>query len=137
MNTSDILFEGLARLFLDGKEALKLYNRVDGKREYFIGSSSTNLVIKDHRAKTKSTSEVALPSPSNNSEFYQPAWTQVRYSEEDEALEIHLYDGEAKDDLPVLWFGILENNLMPGYKVEWEVFKVLEPQGTAFVALIP
>jgi len=140
MNDYHLIFEGSLRLSLEGNSALLPINQDHRSINSFcIGSENTNIVVRDHRSKfiddqltfnEKATAHFLEA-------FQKTAWAEVRYRDDDENMEIDLYDSDEDGELPILWLGVLENNFMPGYKVEWEVFKALSEDRTAFAALIP
>ncbi len=140
MNNYQLIFEGDLRLSLEGNNALLPVDQEHHKVTSFcIGSEDTSIVIRDHRSKSIIVQTPFLKNTTENfSEiFQQPAWAKVRYHRTDENMEIDLFDSKADGELPILWLGVLENNYMSGYKVDWEIFKSLSKDRTAFVALIP
>ena len=137
-----VLFEGTARVYLQGRNALLPLTSTENNDQiqYFIGNESTNLVIRDHRNSTIQEAYEAIRLRNQNGFaklFNQYAIIKINYDENNNHMEIDLLE-EAPPLIngPVLWMGILENNVMPGYDVEWEVFKPIDENNTAFIAFI-
>jgi hypothetical protein len=140
----EIIYQGSARVYLQGKNALTPISPdmpSNGHISYYVGDTNTNLVIFDHRPEIIAEARQILQTQYQNGfakHFNQYAKAEVRYDEDTEQMKIDLYSIETQPvKCPVLWMGILENNLMQGYEVEWEVFKPIDENNTAFVALIP
>ena len=140
MTEYQLIFEGNLRLFIEGNNALLPFKQnSQDEKGFYIGSENTNLIIRDHRS---GLMDEQIPFHETDIShfiraFQQPAWAEVKYCENDENMEIELFESNVDGELPILWFGVLEDNIMPGYKVEWEVFKALTEDRTAFAALIP
>ncbi len=138
------LFEGPVRVYLQGQNALclKVPSLLDQGVLYHIGQENTELSIHDFRSQpVKSAKEAIIKQYQNGfaSTFNQHAWAQIRYDHSTEKIEIDLRDlhEPSNSEYPLLWLGILEDNIMPDYDVEWEVFKPLDSGQTAFVSLLP
>ena len=142
MSNYSVLFEGSVRIYLQGNNALQVIPATNLAEEmhYYIGNESTQFLIHDFRKKTVKEAQEAIQRQYQNGfakSFNQTAWAIVKYDELNEGIDIEIRDNlNASTKKTILWMGILENNLMPGYEVAWEVFKSLDAQNTAFVALI-
>jgi hypothetical protein len=141
---SDLIFEGNVQVYLQGRNALMPISpeaSPSGHITYYIGNKSTNLVLSDHRPETVAEARQILQTRYQNGfakHFNQHAKAEIRYDEDTQRIEIDLHTVPTEpEECPVLWLGTLEDNLMPGYQVEWEIFRELGPTQTAFVALIP
>ena len=139
-----IIYQGTVRVYLQGKNALmpiSLEASTNGNISYYIGNKSTDLVLSDHRPETVAEARQILRTSYQNGfakHFNQHAQAEIRYDESTERIKIDLHSISAEpEECPVLWMGTLEDNMMPGYQVEWEIFRELGPTETAFVALIP
>jgi hypothetical protein len=141
VNEKQLIFDGNVSLYLYGNGALKPIGAIANNiSSYYIGGVQSNLIIHDHRPEVVSAAQLVLGGhvEINFADvFNQDARAEIRYQVESDAMEIDLYEGSSGVQLPILWIGVLDNNRMPAYKVEWEVFKALEPNRTAFAALVP
>lgn len=145
MNNFQNLYSGMANVYLQGQNALcPIEESIQLSKEirYCIGDSATSLFITDLRITPVLEASEALRLGYQNGfskTFNQQAWVEVSYEPSSEKVEIELHDPimdeTGQKELPLLWMGVLEGNIMPAYEVEWEVFKSL-PGGTAFVSLI-
>ena len=138
---TSIIYKGLAQIYLQGKNALQvLSTHIGNEMHYVLGNEQTNLIVHDFRQSTtgEALSEIWQCFPNEFAhQFNQNAFIEVSYTASSNCLEIDLYDTDnSSEDLPLLWMGILEDNLMPGYRVKWEIFKPIDSCNTAFVAFI-
>jgi hypothetical protein len=138
-----VIYKGNVRVYLQGKNALAPISTEPRSNEsisYHIGDINTNFVLCDHRPETVAEAHQILQTHYQNGfakHFNQNAKAEIRYDEASKHMRIDLHSIETRPDkCPVLWMGILEDNTMPGYEVQWEVFKPLNATQTAFVALI-
>lgn len=141
---NSLLFEGPVRVYLQGQNALlpKGSGLLDQGMLYCIGQENTELSVHDFRSQPVKSAKEAISKQYQNgfaTEFNQRAWAQIHYDQPREKIEIELRDLDETNnsEFPLLWFGVLEDNLMPDYDVEWEVFKPLDSGQTAFVSLLP
>jgi hypothetical protein len=137
--TSSLVFEGDVQVHLYGQNALiPMYLR-DQVLASIIGIEGSGLIVNDHRYETN---EAVRTSSSNCypdgflKAFNRPAWAEIYYNPDTHGLEIDLYESSTEIHMPILWMGILENNLMPAYEVEWEILKTIDESNTAFCALV-
>jgi hypothetical protein len=142
MMTGKYIFQGNVRVYLEGQNALCPTVTTDQEMHYHIGQENTELIIRDYRAKPILAAQKAISTQYQNgfsNTFNEQAWAEICYEQADEKLEIVLRDPDKKTDArsPLLWLGVLEDNIMPDYDVEWEVFKSLDNGQTAFVSLLP
>jgi len=143
MEDSPILFEGDARVYLQGQNALFpiLSDNYTQQITYYIGDNSSHLVLRDHRPATITEAVQAIQTKHQNGfakHFNQPAHVVVRLDEDSGKMEIDIHERKNAEKIPpTIWMGILENNIMPGYEVLWEVFRAVDSTRTAFVALVP
>ena len=143
MDNNSILFEGNARVYLQGKNALQVIPQTGLSQgiRYCIGDPSSQFFIHDFRTKSVIQAWEAIHRGYQNGfakSFNQVSWVKILYDQSNKEIEIEIRDKvDRPSQVPVLWMGILENHLMQGYEVEWEMFKYLDSQNTAFVALIP
>jgi hypothetical protein len=138
-----IIYQGNVRVYLQGRNALTLIlpeTPSSGYISYYIGDTNTNFVLCDHRPETVAEARQVLQTQYQNGfakHFNQYAKAEIRYDEDVRHMKIDLHTIETQPEkCPVLWMGILENNLMPGFQVEWEIFKPIDESNTAFVAFI-
>lgn len=138
-----ILYKGNVRVYLQGKNALMPITpeaSIHRYISYYIGDSYTNLIICDHRPKTVAEARQILQTKHQNGfakHFNQVAKAEIRFDKVTKCMTIDLRNPETPSpEYPVLWMGILEDNIMPSYEVQWEIFKSLNANQTAFVALI-
>jgi len=141
MENQQILFQGTARIYLQGKNALYPFEIINcsNAMHYYIGQESTEFIVHDYRKEPVITAKNVLKTQYQNGFagiFNQPAWVEIRYDQPVKKVEIELHDTQENISSSLLWLGILEDNIMPSYKVEWEVFKPLDTGKTAFVSLI-
>ena len=142
MPTQNSIFQGNVRVYLQGKNALCPIIANGQEVHYHIGQKSTDLIIYDHRKEPIIAAQEAISTHYQNgfsNTFNQQAWADIFYEQTNEKLEIVLRDPHERIDprSPILWLGVLEDNIMPDYEVEWEVFKPLDSGQTAFVSLLP
>jgi len=143
MNNLQILYKGAADIYLQGQNALfPVIDTTNKSQEirYYIGDASTEFSIRDFRKKPVVEANEAIRLSYQNGfakTFNQQAWVEIRYEPSSEKIEIELSDLSelSKDKLPLLWMGVLDDNTMPAYEVDWEVFKPLAGS-TAFVSFI-
>ena len=138
MNKGEILFQGNANVYLQGKNALLPENSNEGNlMTYFIASSSSTIHIEDRRKKSNETARRILDGQNGlkfTDYFNKPAWINVRRIEE--GINIEMHECREEGDLPTLWMGVIYDNKMPIYPIEWEILKPLGDRKTAFAALI-
>lgn len=135
------VYKGLSQIYLQGNNALQVAStQIGNEMHYYIGNERTNLLVHDFRRKTtgEALSIIWQEMPENFSHhFNQRAFVEIYYNAVLKGVEINLYDTDSSSgNIPLLWMGVLENNLMPCYKVEWEIFKPIDVYNTAFVAFI-
>ena len=137
--TTNIIFEGDVQVHLYGKNALIPIYLHDELLASVIGVEESKLLVNDHRYEPiqtiRSSSSNCYPNDFLKA-FNQPAQAEIRYDPEKDSLEIDLYETSTETDMPILWMGVLENNLMPSYEVEWEILKPVDENNTAFCALV-
>jgi len=143
MEDMQVLYRGIANIYLQGHNALcPIEETINNSHEirYCIGDASTEFFIKDLRKELVLEANEAIRLSRQNGftrDFNQQAWVEVRYEPSQEKVEIELRDPVkiSQEKMPLLWLGVLENNLMPAYEVDWEIFKPLAGS-TAFVSLV-
>jgi len=139
MISNYIIFDGDAQIHLYGQNALIPVYLHDQLLKSVIGVEGSELIVNEHRYETIQTIKNSLSNfyPNGFLEaFNQPARVEIRYEPNKHGLEIDLYETSTEMDMPILWMGILENNLMPAYEVEWEILKSVDENNTAFCALV-
>ncbi len=137
--TSSIIFEGDVQVHLYGQNALIPVYLHDQLLASVIGVESSELIVNEHRYETIQAIKNSLPNCYPDGflkAFNQPARVEIRYEPKKHGLNVDLYETLAETDMPILWMGVLENNLMPAYEVEWEIFKPVDENNTAFCALV-
>jgi hypothetical protein len=140
---NEIIYQGLVRVYLQGKNALIPIlsgMELDGHIFYYIGDTTTNLILCDHRSEIVAETQQIFQTQHQNGfakHFNQYAKAEVCYDEDTQRMKIDLHSAEVQSaKCPVLWMGVLEDNLMQRYEVEWEVFKTIDESNTAFIAFI-
>jgi hypothetical protein len=137
--TSRLVFEGDVQVHLYGQNALiPIYVR-DQELSSIIGMEGSELIVNEHRYETieavQNSSADGYPDGFLKA-FNRAAWAEIYYDSDKHGLEIDLYESSTDLHMPILWMGILENNLMPAYEVEWEILKTIDESNTAFCALV-
>ena len=138
------IFQGPVRVFLQGQNALCPTNpNLYGQGIlYHVGQKNTELIVHDYRKQPVQAAKEVINTQYQNgfsTTFNQQAWAQISYDQPTEKMEIELRDLNEPNntEFPLLWLGVLEDNIMPDYDVEWEVFKPLDSGQTAFVSFLP
>ena len=137
--TSNLIFEGDVQVHLYGQNALIPVYLHDQLFMSVIGIEGSQLIVNDHRYETIQALKNSLPNCYPDGflkAFNRPARVEIRYEPDKEGLNVDLYEAPAEMDMPILWMGVLENNLMPNYEVEWEILKPVDENNTAFCALV-
>ena len=133
-----ILFDGNARVYLQGRNALVPIKTQNNRITYYIGNRNTKLLLRDFRCNPVNAAHQFLQGK-NGFEFAdvfnQPAKIRVNINEE-KKVEIDLYENSDGQNCPTLWLGILEDNLIPNYDTEWEFLRPINPHSTAFAVLV-
>jgi hypothetical protein len=140
MNKKHVIFQGNVNLYLQGDSALLPLVLEDSQMISVIGAEDTDIVLRDYRKKPIQAAKKLREGFQNINfakAFNQPGWAEVRYDGYNECLEIDIYEDRSPVKFPILWMGVIENGLLPAYKVMWEVYKPLPNNRTAFAALIP
>jgi hypothetical protein len=139
--SSSLIFDGDVQVYLYGQNALIPTSLTDQALAMVIGIETSDLIVNEHRYKIiqliKNTSPDSYPDGFLQS-FNRPARVEIQYEPNQKGLKIDLYDIETvtEDNIPILWMGVLENNRMPNYEVEWEVLKSIDGNNAAFCALV-
>jgi hypothetical protein len=134
-----LIFQGDVKISLFGQNALLPLSICDEVLTSVLGSEDSNFFINEHRQNTiqmlrnLSTNEGLDGFPRV---FNQSAWAEIRYTPDTQGLEIDLYDATHETRAPILWMGVLNDNIMPAYKTNWEIFKSLDENNTAFCAFV-
>lgn len=138
MHESNVMYCGNVRIYLEGINALMpVKTQLEGQMNYFVGTSASSIQIKDYRQAPIQAARLVLKGCQNiefADIFNQPAWAEVREGEE--GIDIHLQEGSADENDPVLWLGVIHNGLMPIREIDWEVLKPVSPTEIAFAALV-
>lgn len=132
-----MLFDGPVNVYLQGKNALLPTNISKEQITYWIGSEQTKLQLKDYRHLPIAAANRVLGGEDEfefADIFNQAAIAKVEV--EDEILNIELHDGPRDGNYPILWLGVLDDNLMPNYKTEWEYLRPLDEHSTAISVLL-
>ena len=138
---SDLIFQGNARVHLYGRNALIPTSLTNQVLTMVIGAETSDLTVYEHRYSIiqliKNTPPGCYPNGFLQI-FNQPAHIEISFEVIKESLQVDLYDIEtfAEDNQLILWMGVLEDNLMPNYEVEWEVLKPIDRTSTAVCALV-
>jgi hypothetical protein len=132
-----ILFDGPVNVYLQGRNALLPIDLTTEQVTYWIGSEQTKLLLKDHRC-LPINAAARIIEGENGFEFAdifnQPAIARVRL--EDETVNIELHENTSDGEYPTLWLGVLDDNMMPNYKIEWEYLRPLDDHSTAISVLL-
>lgn len=134
----NILYEGTVSVYLQGENALLPTEVSDEQITYYVGSEETRLQVIDYRHESLSAANRVIRGE-NGFEFAdifnQSAQAKVKL-EHDDMLEIELFETPDNREYPILWLGILEDNLMPNYDTEWEFLRPFDSGSTAIAVLI-
>jgi hypothetical protein len=136
---SSLIFEGNVQVHLYGQNALIPSSLHDQLLTAVIGAEGSELIVNEHRTRTIQAIKSALPNGYPDGflgAFNEQAWAEIFYEPNRKALSIDLYDTSNEVNIPILWMGVLKDNLMPNYEVEWEVLKPVDDSNTAFCALL-
>ena len=141
MIDGNLVFSGFVRVYLQGQNALMPINLEKGELSLAIGDEKTQLFIYDKRDKTidfLTRIERGESTDSFAKVFNQSAKARIWYKENIERLDIELMEDDISDasQPPLLWMGILDDEIMPAHIVEWEILKSLSRNKVAFAALI-
>jgi hypothetical protein len=132
-----IVYDGPVRVYLQGNNALLPIDATNQQITYWIGSEKTKLLLRDRRYLPIEAANRILKGE-NGFEFAdvfnRPAIAKVQL--EEETVNIELRESSDDGEYPILWLGVLDNNLMPNYKTEWEYLRPLDSQSTAISVLI-
>ena len=132
-----IVFDGPVQVYLQGKNALLPIDATNEQITYWIGSEQTKLLLKDHRCLPIEAANRILRGE-NGFEFAdifnRPAVAKVNL--EDDTVNIELHDNTNDGNYPILWLGVLDENMMPNYKTEWEYLRPVDSQSTAISVLL-
>ena len=136
-----LLYQGPTHIYLQGRNALLVApSESASEMRYFIGNEQTNLVVRDFRQRTVMEAREAIRRQYQNGfakSFNQVAFTEIRYDDVYGYIEVGLYDTDSfVENIPTFWMGVLEENTMPAYQVEWEVFKSIDSRHMAFCAML-
>ena len=134
-----IIFQGDAQILLYGNNALVPLSLSKQSLISAIGFENSELIVNEHREHTIQSLENTSNShiPDNFTEiFNRPARVEVSYIPNNHSLTINLFKALGDTNLPILWMGVLENNVMPAYEIDWEIFKPVDENNMAFCALI-
>ena len=138
MDAKDLIYQGNARVYLQGKNALLPIVPTDLDRiSYYLGEKCTNLIISDYRHQSVNAANRAIATGVVELfpyVFNQPA--NIVINSDEDITRIELYEGAANEDDPILWMGILSENYIPIHFMMWQKFIDIEDQGIAFAALI-
>lgn len=138
MDNKDVIYQGNARVYLQGRGALQPTNV--GSSEcytYFVGTEASAIKIKDYR---QEPNRAAAAKIENRLEgefadvFNQPA--EIEIKKEDGVVEITMRPGKQDNISPMLWMGVIYDGKMPVHKITWEVLKPIEDNATAFAVLV-
>lgn len=138
---SDLIFRGNARVHLYGRNALIPTSLTNQILALSIGIETSDLIVNEHRYNIiqliKSTPPDCYPNGFLRA-FNRSAQVEIWYETSKESLKIDLYDigSFVEENESILWLGVLEDNFMPNYEVEWEVLRPIDENNTAFCALV-
>ena len=138
MQPSNLLYEGEANIYLQGKNAL-IATDPNNKSQmaYSIGSLNSSLNIQDYRRIPSQAAKQALSGEDGlyfADTFNQPAFAQVTL--EGTTVNIILRESEKAENAPILWIGVFNENEMSVQPTRWEFLRSIDDRQTAFVALI-
>ena len=125
-------------VYLQGEHALFPVKINEKSTEYWIGSDESRLKIIDSRKAPREALQLFLENKNGFESadiFNQAAMTRVAQGE-DTCIKITLSEIEEKEDLPILWLGVLRDNKFPNYDTRWEFLRPLDDGGTAIAVLI-
>ena len=138
--SAKLLYKGNVHIYLQGKNALLPQNNTDNPPIFYsIGSRKSLLTITDYRIEPVQAA-LHILSGKNGFEFAdilnQPAWVEIYGKIDGEGLDIELHESASDKYEGILWLGILDNNEMTLQNIEWEVFRSIKTNLTAFAALV-
>ena len=133
-----LLYDGDVRVYLQGKNALLPTDITSKQITYWIGDESTRLQIKDYRHASRSAAQEVLDGDQefDFADFFNQSAQAKITTNPDGNLDIELYETSSLQTRPILWVGILEDNIIPNYETEWEYLKPLNSESTAVAILI-
>ena len=132
------LYDGDVRVYLQGKNALLPTDVTNKQITYWIGDEGTRLQIKDYRHASRSAAKQILDGDQvfDFVDFFNQSAQAKITTNSDGNLDIELRESSSSQTRPILWVGILEDNTIPNYEIEWEYLKPLNSDSTAIAILI-
>jgi hypothetical protein len=138
MNNEEIIYEGNARVYLQGKGALQPIATKDiDCYTYFIGTETSSIQIKDYRTEVNQVAKAALEKRFNGEFadiFNEPA--RIEIFEAEGIIEIKMHPGQSDSTSPILWMGVIYDGKMPAHEITWESLKPIEGNAIAFAVLV-
>ena len=143
MFNENVLYRGNVHIHLQGPRALLPVEPTDENQiAYFIGSKKSRLLIRDFREEAIMAAQrnpAGIEGADFTVAFNKPAYAEVAMEalgEEPERVEINLRPAKDNDDIPVLWLGVKNDQLMPMLDIEWEIMRPISAKRIAFTAMV-
>jgi hypothetical protein len=136
----DTIFKGNAQIYLQGFDALlpaELQN--SNQMKFYLGSENSRLQVTDFRKEPMRMAKRVLDGEDIQTFadiFNQPAWVEVKVNQSSDDVNIELYDDTTNVEYPILWMGVLTDNRLPAFDLDWEFFRILDQSRTAFAAMV-
>lgn len=138
MKSKNLTYCGNTLVYLQGAGALQpLEKAATGYIVYFVGSKESCMIIKDYRQEPIQAAEAAIRNNFRGefSEiFNQPAYIEV--FEDSDNIEIIMCPGHKESASSILWLGIICDGKIQVHEFEWEIFKSISDNSTAFICLV-
>lgn len=132
------IFQGNARVYLQGKGALQLVDKSNAQcYTYFIGSMESEIKIKDFRQEPIQAAQATIEGRFDlefAEVFNEPA--QIKIVNSEDSIEIEMHPGKDEGNPPTLWMGTIIDGKMPVQKTEWEEIRPIYDGRVAFAALV-
>lgn len=135
----DWLFQGDARLYLEGKKVLTPSNWLSSDCvTYYLGDSESKILIHDYRRQVNAMAIRSIEQRGfgwSAESFCEPSFAQVSVH----ADEIHvdlLPPAADVQDFPILWMGVFEGDELQANPLEWVRMRENADGRTSFVALV-
>ncbi|MCA1954043.1 MAG: hypothetical protein LDL12_02735 [Anaerolinea sp.] len=132
-------FCGPTQIYLQGKAVLQPIDwQNDDFITYFLGDEQSRITITDHRPFVNRQAQFAIQGMGQAdflNVFCQPALVTIDSDGQETNVVIEDTDDFVAKE-PILWMGVLEDNLLPANPLTWLHFEETKDHRIAFVGLV-